>query len=615
MLGVVFIVALAASATLFLRGDLGRWNDEYFFLRQFERDAPAGELDAPMPVRSWVLEGRLHFWRPLYRYAFTPVLTAVYQQPIAVHVLAACGHMGVSLGLWAFLRSFGAGRTAAGIAALGFLVYPAHFEGAFWSPCMPTPFATGLMLGALWMQARWTRTVDHPPVPESRRRVAFALTPAALAFAACCLNEQPAFITATMPLVVWNARASCSGAWVGVPRRARWWLLLTPALLAGGAVLTYMIIARVMYPEHTGRAAVETVPMAGLWPRLRQFSGDVVAWQGLRRFGSGAWREGRWALAEQPVVATAVVGLLVFAGIGWAWLGGKAAWNRARDEAEGAQEDGKHRGRGAALVALGVGVFLAGWGPLALIRYPVSSRLAYVPDAGLAIAIAGVLEIALGGSVARPIRHIAARAAALPVLIVWAVMMIGIQHAYRARWLADEREGAALHRLVPDPATKPRPVFMPVRVADRPVHSRAAAFDSYFVSPLLSEWAAGWWLQLHYRRSDVVCVRGSSGSAGEEPSLGWLDARTVQSRFRLVPPARLAIRSFGVGQIVPFEVDENGDVALYTHIALEGAASDGPMLLPMAADAFEQGRAPRRVLVIPRTIAEPRAAEGAPPGA
>jgi hypothetical protein len=591
---VVFVGLLAFAATLFYFGDLGRWNDDYFFLRQFERSSPSGDLSSPMPVRSWVLDERLHFWRPLYRYAYTPVVTAFYQCPRVLHVLAAFCHMGVSLLLWGFVRSLGAGRTSAAIAGLAFLVYPAHFEGAFWIPCTPTPFATGLMLAALWIQAHWTRIVDASSRSGISHPVLLAIAPAILAFAACCLNEQPAFLTAAMPLVILCVRAGRSREPSQSPP-ARWWIALTPTLFAGATVLAYGLIAGAMHPQHVGPNTGGVVTLGEFMHRVREFANEILARQGLRKFAWGAWSEGCKALVERPIWATTVAGLLVITGLGWVV---RDRPEERRDAANATGAGAQPKWQGPELILLGLGIFLAGWVPLTFIHYPASSRLAYAPSAGLAIALAGLLEIVLSGVCRRPTILIVARVAALPALIGGTVMMIGIQHAYRARWQADERQGEALRRLFPAPPAVPRPVFIPVRVADHPVQTGARAFDEYFVSPLVSEWAAGWWLQLQYRRNDLLCVQGQAGGA---PIVGWIDAQSVQSTLRLVPPAKPRVRRFELAQMIPFEVGEDGEVVPYTHVTCQGAATTAPpTLLPLVMQAFEQGRSPMRVLDMPK---------------
>ena len=588
---VAFVVLLAVAATLFYFGDLGRWNDDYFFLRQFERSAPSGDLNSPMPVLSWFLDGRLHFWRPLYRYTYTPIVTAFYQSPRALHILAACCHMGVSFALWGLMRSLGAGRTPAAIAGLAFMVYPAHFEGALWISCTPTPFATGLMLAAIWMQARWVRHVDGFSRSAIRHPVLLATVPAALAFAASCLNEQPAFLTAAMPLAILCERAGRSRE-ACQPPPARWWTALTPTLMAGAAVVVYVLIANAMYPRSVGPNTGGVVTLGELLHRARDFAQEVLARQGLENFAWGAWSEGCRALAERPIFAAAVAGLLITAGFGWVWHGRNEGWAHWRSNVEGAAPQPK--GQGPSLILLGLGIFVAGWAPLTFIYYPASPRLAYAPSAGLAIALAGLLEIVLGSLCRRPAMHIIARVAALPMLIGGALMMIGIQHAYRARWHADKRQGEALRRLVPTPSALPRPVFVPVRVADHPVYTGARSFDDYFVSPLISEWAAGWWLQLHYRRTDLLCIQGRIDGGA---IVGWIDARSVQSALRLVPPAKRRDRRFELVRMIPFEVGEDGEVAVYTHVRLQSETTTAqPVLLPHMTQGFEQGRLPMRVL-------------------
>jgi hypothetical protein len=578
----VFAALLGASALLFYGGNIGRWQDDYFFLTQFDR------ADASMPVRSRVLADELHFWRPLYRYAYTPIVVALYPHPWALHVFSACCHAGVCLGLWAFLRRLGAGRTSSAIAALGFMVYPADFEGAFWASCTPTPIATGMMLGALWMQVRWTERVDS----GDARRVGLVVGPAALAFAACCLNEQPAFLVLAMPLAIWCAPRSMEKRGLG-----RWVRLAVPIVLAMGAVVAYSMISRRMYTQPVGTDYGNIVALTSLPTRARLFFSEILARHELSHFAKGAWREGRHAIAESPVLAAALGLPLVVAGLVWALRGGRL--ERVCEPRR--PENGA---RGLALVALGMGVFLAAWGPLTFIVYGANPRLAYAPSLGLAIALAGVLEIVFKRA-RRPSVGAAARLVAVPLLLLGAVMMIGIQHAYRSRWLADERQGEALIRLVPELKGAARPVFIPVRVADRSARTGAETFDLYFFNPLLSPWSAGWWLQLHLKSNDVTCVQGMYDGLRrlKKPAVGWISDRRVRTWRGAVPPAKLGLRRFDIDRILPFEVDEDGEIRIFTHIAVRDDAGVGEeRLLPMAAEAFAKGRAPKRVLVAPRVV-------------
>ena len=557
-----------------------------------------------MPVRSWFIDEPMHFWRPLYCYVYTPIVAALYQSPRVMHVLAACCHMGVSLALWGLMRSLGAGCTPAAIAGLAFLVYPAHFEGAFWIPCTPTPLATALVLAAVWMQARWVRHLDGVSRASSVYMLLLAAAPAALAFAAASLNEQPAFLAAVMPLAIMCERAGRSRE-AGKPARARWWIAIIPTLAACGAVMVYMLIANALHPRRVKPGTGGLITVEELIHRAQEFGSDVIDRHMLRDFAGGAWSEGWKAIGERPVFSALIGGLIILTGIVWVCQG--------RFDEQGASSSSlKTNSRGPALILLGVGMFLAGWVPLVLIHYPASPRLAYAPSAGLAIALAGLLEAMLCRKARLPAARIVARAAALPALICAAVMMVGIQHAYRVRWQADEQQGEALRQLVPTPPSAPRTVFIPVRVADRPVQTGATAFDRYFISPLFSEWAAGWWLQLHYRREDVSCVLCPPGTI---PALGWVDARQIQTAVRVVHPGKPRNKRFAIRQIVPFEVNEAGEVLLYTHVVFQGAEGAGsPVPLPLAAAAFEQGRLPKRVLELSKAPEEDARSSADPKG-
>lgn len=596
-----FAVLLALSATLFFFGDIGRWNDDYFFLRQFQRAATGGDLSAPMAVEMWFLDGRMHFWRPLYRYVYTPVVTGLYAYPRVMHILAAACHMGVSLVLWGLLRRLGAGRTAAAVGGLAFLVYPAHFEGAFWVACTATTVATGLMLAAFGMQVRWVGHVDGCAGSRIGRPAVWVAGAGVLAFAAMALNEQPAFLVAAMPITILCVRAGRPRA-VGQTLRKPWWRVLWPSLLAGAAVVVYVLISNARHPRNISAGMGGLASGDVLLERARAFGLEVAHRQMLTDFAAGAWSQGGDALAAWPVFSAVLGGAVICAGIGWAWCGRAAS----AEDAAGQVQSGR---RGAALVLLGSAVFAAGWAPLVAIHYPASPRLAYAPSVGLAIALAGVLECVFVFVRQRPSAHVVVRGMALPALLAWAVMMIGIQSAYRARWQADERQGAALRGLVPNPGETPRPVFVPVRVVDRPVDTGSRAFDAHFMPPLGSEWAAGWWLQLHYRRDDAHCVQARGR---ETPLAGWIDAENVRSDFKLAPPAKPRVRRFKMAQMVPFEVGEDGQVIVYTHVRKLGAPGEAmPVPLPHVARALEEGRLPMRVLELPRSVgAEAPATEG-----
>lgn len=606
---IAFFLALALAATLFYSGEIGRWNDDYYFLRQFDRAAPDGHFDAPMPVRSWFLDDRLHFWRPLYRYVYAPIVTALYQHPSLLHIMAACVHTAVSLALFAFIRRLGTNHTPAAIAALAFLVYPAHFEGAFWLACTPTPVATGLMLAALWTQVHWADILRVGPLPALNRALLFTLAPALLVFATCCLNEQPAFITAAMPVAILSTRrlGRAASAKSGSPRASRKWLVFLPTLAAFTSLFTYILISTSLYPRKLNPRVGGIIRPEDWLVRVEHFVGDITTCHTLKHFAAGAWISGCHALGDRSILAIITFLTLTVLGVAWVLCRPRSLHDTNDATANLSTSGDFPRSRSLSLALLGLAVFFSAWGPLALINYPVSPRLAYAPSIGLGILIAGFLELPTLRLSTRSVARVLARAAALPLLFAAVVLMIGIQHAYRTRWQADQDQGRALRMLLPNLPSQAfdarQLVFIPVRVADQPIHTGAHAFDAYFHSPLLSEWAAGWWLQLHFRRTDIACVQGSVDAS---TAISWLDSEHVQTTLRLAPPAKPRLKRFQLAQIIPFEVDHRGHVTIYTHALLEQGPADRattPTLLPLIAEPFRLGTLPMQILTIPKAAA------------
>jgi hypothetical protein len=573
---------LLLAATLFYAGDIGKWNDDYYFLNQFDR---TGDPSTPMHVRSYTLDEPLHFWRPLYRYVYTPVVVSLYQNRYALHVLGAAVHAGVCLALLALLRRLGVARAPASIAALAFGVYPSAFEGVFWSSCTPTAMGTCAVLAIFWLQLKW---LERSP---ALRPAWIVPATATTTLAICAANEQPAFAVLALPLLAWACRRADSQRTTA--RRAIGDLI--PAGAAAFVLAVYSAVHVHFYPGHTGHNTGGSPTLAQVPSHLAEFVQDIWSRQTLRSFAAGALREGIVALHDRSGLAWVLGSALLFTGAAWTLSEHK---QEDIDIASGASTAIRHAPSPLGLIVFGFGIFLAAWFPLAFIYYPTSPRLAYTPSIGLAIALAGVLHRPFG---LRPDwlgRFNAARLVALPLLLAGAMMMIGIQHAYRARWLADRQQAKELLSLVPRPTPSPRPIFVPVRIADHPVHTGAGEFDNYFRQPLTSRWAAGWWLQAAYRREDVLCVQGSPDGTMTLTALG--DGR-VRTGFSTVPPARAAFRILKWPQIIPFEVDGAGRVLLFTHVRLTGDGKpDEEFPLMQAASALNTGCAPKHTLDVSR---------------
>lgn len=545
-------VALWLVATLFLRGDLGKWNDDYFFLGQF--DVAAGE------VRTYVLDRRLHFWRPVYRYVATPLITAMFEHDRALHVISATVHALVCLALFGLLRRMGLSWPAAGLGAMFLLVYPAGYEVPLWNTCNFTGVTTAVMLWLTLVYLNWL---------DGRARLGPAgvvVMMTALGFLAAAINEQPAAAAPALAVLgagaVWAGRVGVGGrGWRrGLVRAA------IPAMGAGAGIATYLAVQLWMHPMPEGHGIGSKIPLADLPQRFKDLYGSVLSDTLLRGVKQDALTHGARALALEPALA-GLAAVLV--------LAGAAVWVRRAARAAPIERTNSERRWLMVLMAFGIAWYLACWLPIARIAYPTSPRLFYAPSAGLAMALAAGLELAVFSRRRMAWRGVAA-AGAVVACVVLAVMMVGIQRGYQTRWHADEQQARELVRLVPRPPK--RAIFVPVRVIDRPLVGAAGEPNSFtrrFQAPLRSDWAGGWWLQRAYRRDDVFAMQAVGPwehvpvTAGPATDAIKDERGTVRLLNPVMPPhPRRRVKPLNWDRIVPFEIDAAGRVRVFTKVVV-----------------------------------------------
>lgn len=578
-------VALWLVATLFLRGDLGKWNDDYFFLGQF--DAATGE------VRTYVLDRRLHFWRPVYRYVATPLITAMFEHDRALHVVSAAMHGLVCLALFGLLRRMGLSWPAAGLGAMFLLVYPVGYEVPLWNTCSFTGVTTAVVMWLTLVYLKWL---------DGRVRVGGAGVTAmmmGLGFLAAAINEQPAAAAPALAVLgagaVWAGRSGVGGRgwWRGLVRAA------IPAMGAGAGIAAYLAVQLWMHPMPEGHGIGSKIPLVDLPQRFKDLYGSVLSDCLLRGVKQDALTHGARAMALEPVLA-GVAAVVV--------LAGAVVWVRQAVRAKVAERTSAERRWLVVLVAFGVAWFLSCWLPIARIAYPTSPRLFYAPSAGLAIALAAGLELVVF-SARRAAWRGAASAGVVAGCAVMAVMMVGIQRGFQTRWHADEQQARELTRLVPRPPK--RAIFVPVRVIDRPLvgaEGEPNSFTRRFQAPLRSDWAGGWWLQRAYRRDDVFAMQAvgpwervpvTAGPATEEVR----DERgTVRLENPVMPPhPRRRVKPLNWDRVIPFEIDAAGRVRVFTKVVVihpDGMRSE---VTPRPVKGVKERQGEEWVLEVPWT--------------
>lgn len=572
-----FPVALLLFATWFFGGDLGWWSDDYW---HNQRDPVTGEV-AGLTIR------RGFFLRPLF-YVIVPALTTLaWHHDWIAHGVQAAAHAGVVLLLWRFMLTLGLSGRASAAAAMLFMVFPPQFEAVFWVAALPTVLAAGVMLGIFFLTVAWARGCGWWTV---------AVMPA-LAFALCCLNEQPAAGIVALPLVYLAA-----GGRVG-------WRMLLPAAACGAAAVAYIALVRLEAPPGSRGSAENLVTWAGLPERVDYFT--TVLWRRLymRNFARGAL-----GLGWEQVRAAGWIGwvwgvVLVGTGAVWVkgWVRGGVRFHQCgvsrrepgtrrlgredpRNEALTAGEDAgtSPGGRGgtarAARLLLGPVVFLTGCLPiLVLANYDPDSRTRYWPCVGLAVLIAA-MGTALGRAWPRGRAAGAATRAGLwvagvsllGVLLTFATVMVGVQAAFRSRQAMDRDQGAQLRRLVPDPV--PYTFFVPMNIENVAADTGSPVFDRHLRSVWEFPWTTPSYIQRVYGREDVRCGYWRHWTPGE-PVVG-ADARgihykdTLGPRFPEIAPG---VRLIPWERAVVFTVDRAGTVRLVTRVVpANGPAFDVP---------------------------------------
>jgi hypothetical protein len=548
-----FPAALWFLSTFFFFGDTGRWNDDWFCTL---RDPASGD------VTALAFTGQMHFWRPLYRVVVPALQTILWQHQWALHLIGALVHALVAWLIWRLLRELGLSRQAAAAGALLFLVFPAHYEAILWPTAMPTALATAIMLGLYLLMLRWARGGAGWWV---------APVAAGATFAAASLNEQPAGAALALPLLYLYA---CSP---GEPVRRAVSRAMLPTAAAWLAGLTYIALhLRFADPApQTGNGSF--VPPADAARHLGALATTIGEHLSLDAFGRGALLFGAQAAGPGLLVVWAIV----LAAAGWAWARHYAATPPSR------RPDARPTTPLAALAIGGV-IFLCQWGAVAPMYYWINSRLFYAPMVGIAIIAGAAADLVARLIEQRPAvagrARLAAGIALTPALALFALIMVGIQAAYRERARADLADVQTLRDAVPDPA--PGAVFVPVRIAGQVFHTDSARFDHSFRGVFMSWWSGTPCIRFGYGRADVSAERGEWNL----PGLRDADAHTLTGFEGATVP---------LDRAVTFEIDESGRLRLVTALRLERPGRAPEVIeIPQTSAATRAGRIPERIATI-----------------
>jgi hypothetical protein len=304
----LFPLALWFLATFFLLGDLGKYNDDWFYLL---RDPTTGD------IQSLYLDRELQFWRPLYRLAVPSLMTLLWHAVWLNHLISAAAHGALALLLWRLLLTLRVPRAGAAIASLFFLVWPSYFEAVLWLCSLPTILSLILVVLAWLLQVRATRVkLGAWTLP-----VIFLLF-----FASACFNEQAASALAALPFL------SLAAAPADRPRRSVFLRSLVPTAFAAASLLLYVAIHHSLglRPPATDRASLFSsaakmpAQLVGTlnWAKVQFTSIDFLE----RAFSAGLA-----TLAAHPFRAAAIGAALAMSLLPWACSVGAAPASPASD--------------------------------------------------------------------------------------------------------------------------------------------------------------------------------------------------------------------------------------------------------------------------------------------
>ncbi|MCA9279768.1 MAG: hypothetical protein H6815_09300 [Phycisphaeraceae bacterium] len=516
-------VALWFAATLFLLGNIGLQQDDWFYvLRDAETDH----------VKSLWFTGELHFFRPLFR-IFVPALwTLCVNLPWIAHVVTAVVHGVCVLSIFRLCRTLRLDHCSCMAGALLYLIHPVHEQLMLWPTSMPT--ALGIAFAVEWLRVavlysqRDTHRSQSDRICGVRGPVTLVAGLAAAAFAVAAMNEQSVMVLCAAPVaVVFFGSGS-------IKRRVSLGALISCAILPMLVVYLWMHSVA-CFSVDTGNGSV--VPLADAGRRLRELGHQVLSGMSMEHFFDGAFSTGMRTIGHRWFVAVPLIACMCVVVRGW--------WNWCAS-----RPDAVHLRSAVLAMLFGVVIFLFGWLPIARIYYWMGSRLHGPPMVGVAIFVAG-----LGSCIAcmpwntahRVLRHCAV-AGMLIGSLVCVVLMIGVQQAYRDRWLRDLKELDNLVALVPNPPKGA--VFVPTFVAwPRPL-TGDGQFDFGRRDVFISWWSSAWVVRRAFHRRDIWC----SWTDWQSPQLVRIDREhgTVHT-----PEG-----TFDLSAVILFRVDPDGNVAL-----------------------------------------------------
>ena len=439
-----------AFATLFFRGDIGPWNDDYFFT--LRDPSGAGLTGWAVTSREPYLPptGQLGTWRPLLFTLITWVITLAWNHFFLAHLVGAILHLANVVTLYALLRRLGRSVHAAAATCGLALCWAGTHEAWLWPSAMGSVTSALLLQGVMLCMIGLAR---HPASPLWPRAAAMAL----LTLAMLGFNEQATGALAALPLIFLATVGSTDDS--DAPLRSRLARAFVPAAIVWILPPLYVLLVRATAQKGLGVSAESYVPVLHLWPRCLEVLRDMARAISMQdvwypAFALG-WRE--WTRSNALFLPWL---LALLASAAWALR----HWITTPSHGQGSPPRSETR---SWLVALAGLVAAAGAClPVAIIaNYPALSRVTYVVVLMLALPVSCLFDGAGRASFATPrlARAWSAFGGVLLILLMLfgGVMSVGAQARLKRVVDLDERNARQLVEQVPDPA--PDTVFLPLR--------------------------------------------------------------------------------------------------------------------------------------------------------
>lgn len=553
--------ALWFVATFYFLGDLGKWMDDWIFhVRDPVTDTfKWGDIFALDPLNSG-------FWRPLHIHLSIFLDTLLWSHDDVIHAILAVLHGFNAWLVWKVLGRMCSSRQAPAIGAILFLVYPAAHEAIFWLSTIGT--TVGLcsflvcVIGVQRFAAReigWRGLLLHAP----------------LLLTLGWWYEQSA---ACAPAI---AFAYLAAAPVRFSGKKRFGIAagFAAAAFAGGMLYAALLLLTISPQARGGSQSINRA--AELIPQTRLVVGQ--AWQHLTltNFGAGAFREGWSAVRSRPleVIGAALVLLAAMPGFAGWWMRARAA-SKGVPNREDVGESKFGTLRGWAIV-FGVSIVLASMVPVIAVHNQwFASRLAYHPLFGILVVAVVLIDVPFAAPWGRArgargrVWRGGSLAAFMPMVICFAIMLVGVQSVWHKRQAAERRMTREFRELAPNPPVNA--VFVPIKVASRPTNTGSGAFDNIGTSPFEFHWSASLPIQFMYARADVHALGISQWLAPGKRLVGCEGA--TESHLVLspecLPRAVLPVDARGRklvpwSSVIAFQIGKGGHVRLVDSIRVE----------------------------------------------